>query len=415
MYFKYIGATEAPATYHRWSCLTILGAWIGRRYHLPFGHRNINSNVYTMLMGGPGARKNTAINIATDFIKAAGYDSISAERTTKEKFLQDLAGVDINGASKDHFIDPEDVLEINLFGEDAISGDAEILIKAPEFNIFVGNGNIEFLSLLGELWDYHGEFEDRKKNSKSFKIQNPTVSILAGNTPTGFSLAFPAEAIGQGIFSRLVLVHGESTGKKITIPPAPDKTIGETLQAILREVRKLIGIQTAASFTPTAYALINAIYHGELTNLDVRFESYVARRLTHLIKLCLIISASSLRIEIIESDVVYANTILTHTEHSMSKALGEFGKARHSDVSHKLVQILENAYVPIPLKQLWTQLHNDLEDLNVLKDMLSNLQLADKIIGTKGGFLAKRKILDEVGSKYVDFSMLTNEERRYVS
>ncbi len=127
MYFNYIGDTECPATYHRWSCLSILAAWIGRRYYLPFGHRNINSNIYTMLMGGPGARKNTAINIAVDFLKKSGYDSISAERTTKEKFLQDLAGVDMNGASHEKFTDPEDIMEINLFG-DSIEQDAEIII-----------------------------------------------------------------------------------------------------------------------------------------------------------------------------------------------------------------------------------------------------------------------------------------------
>ncbi len=289
------------------------------------------------------------------------------------------------------------------------------LNKMQKLLSFVGNGNIEFLSLLGELWDYHGEFEDRKKNSKSFKILNPTVSILAGNTPTGFSLAFPAEAIGQGIFSRLVLVHGESTGKKITIPPAPDASIGETLHQILREIRQIIGAGTAAVFTPEAYKLLDAIYHHTETALDVRFESYQGRRLTHLIKLCLIISASSLRTTITESDVVYANTILTHTEHSMGKALGEFGKARHSDVSHKLIQILENHYTPIPLKQLWMQIHNDLESIDVLKDMFNNLLIADKIITTKGGFLIKRKILDEVNSKYVDFSLLTYEECKYVS
>jgi hypothetical protein len=31
-YFQYIGETEAPMTFHRWSCITILGAWIGRDY-----------------------------------------------------------------------------------------------------------------------------------------------------------------------------------------------------------------------------------------------------------------------------------------------------------------------------------------------------------------------------------------------
>ena len=165
-----------------------------------------------MLMGGAGSRKSTAIKIATNLIRKAGYDRIAAERTTKEKFLMDLAGEESIDAAGD-------IMEQNLFGP-AVS-DCEILIAADEFNTFIGNGNIEFLSLLGVLWDYSGQFSDRKKNSKSLVISDPTVSVLAGNTATGFSLAFPAEAIGQGIFSRLILIHGEKTDKRITFPDAP--------------------------------------------------------------------------------------------------------------------------------------------------------------------------------------------------
>jgi hypothetical protein len=139
------------------------------------------------------------------------------------------------------------------------------------------------------------------------------------------------------------------------------------------------------------------------------------RRFTHLIKLCLVLSAAALRNTIEETDVLYANTILTHAEHSMSKALGEFGKARHSDVSHKIVQILEASFEPITIKALWMQLHNDLDDMSAMKDMIANLISADKIISTKAGLLAKRKVLQEVNTKYVDFNLLTEEERRYVS
>jgi hypothetical protein len=98
----------------------------------------------------------------------------------------------------------------------------------------------------------------------------------------------------------------------------------------------------------------------------------------------------------------------------MGKALGEFGKAKHSDVNHKIMQILENSYEPVVLKTLWTQVHNDLEDIHALKDILSNLMTADKVISTKVGFLAKRKTLEEANGKFVDFSMLTEEERKYV-
>jgi hypothetical protein len=403
-YLQYIGPTEAPITFHRWSCLSILGAYLGRRYSFQLGHFNIASNLYVMLMGGAGSRKSTAIKIAASLIRKAGYDRIAAERTTKEKFLMDLAGEDTESKT--------DIMDQNIFGIGTESC-AEILVAADEFNTFVGNGNIEFLSLLGVLWDYSGPFEDRKKNSKSIIISDPTVSILAGNTATGFSLAFPAEAIGQGIFSRLILIHGEKTDKRITFPEPPSEKEQNTLIDILYAIRQVASGK--AVLTPAAKSLLDAIYKSWNGVSDVRFESYTNRRFSHLIKLCLIVSAAALRNQIEECDVVYANTILTHAEHSMSKALGEFGKARNSDVAHKVIQVLENSYEPITLKTLWQNVHNDLEDISALKDMISNLVIAEKIISTKSGFLAKRRILDEVSNEFVDFELLSPEERKYIS
>ena len=356
-----------------------------------------------MLMGGAGSRKSTAIKIASSLLRKAGYESIAAERSTKEKFLMDLAGEDIDPVSGD-------IMEHNLFGD--TQRDSEILIAADEFNTFIGNGNIEFLSLLGVLWDYSGKFEDRKKNSKSLVIEDPTVSILAGNTATGFSLAFPAEAIGQGIFSRLILIHGEKTDTRITFPKPPSKDTEKDLIDILHAIRQVASGN--AIMSPAAENMLDAIYKSWNGITDVRFESYANRRFSHLLKLCLISSAASLRNSIEEEDVIYANTVLTHAEHSMPKALGEFGKARNSDVAHKLISLLESSYTPVPLKQLWQAVHNDLEDMSDLKDMLNNLLLAEKILSTKNGFLAKRKVLDEVNTDFVNFSLLTECERKYI-
>lgn len=405
-YLSYIGVSEAPTVFHRWSALSVLGAWLGRRYWYPFGDANINCNLYAMLMGDAGSRKSTAIKRAVKLVRLAGYDTIAADKTSKEKFLLDLAG-------EPDFQELEtnaDMLDANLFGADKDSKeDKEILIAADEFNIFMGNGNIEFLALLGTLWDYEGEFQNKVKNSKSPKIWNPTVSMIAGNTATSFSLAFPPEAIGQGIFSRMLLIYGERTGTRITFPKRPESSITQELIAHLHLVKA--EVTGEATQTQGAEKLLDKIYqtHGGIN--DVRFESYNNRRFTHLLKLCLLVSASNVSSQITESHVLYANTILTHAEHSMPKALGEFGKARHSDVSHKIIALLETSSSPIvSIKEIWQHVHNDLENPDAMKELLFNLSYADKIMAVKGGYISKQKVLNKE-SDTVDWNLLTETER----
>ena len=381
----------------------MLGAWLGRNLSFQLGHFKVNPNLYLMLMGSPGTRKSTAIKIASNLISKAGYTNIAAARTTKEKFLLDLAGEDS---------EPANILETNLgFGQ---TGSAEILVAADEFNNFIGNGNIEFLSMLGELWDYNGLFKNRVKNSKSIEILDPTVSLLAGNTPTGFSLAFPVESIGQGIFSRILLIHGEPSGVKITFPEPPSDAETKIVLDYLIEIKSQcyghLHLDAASKL------LLDKIYKTQKPMDDVRFESYFNRRFTHLLKLCIICCAARCSTTLSEEDVIYANTMLTHAEHSMGQALGSFGKARHSDTSHKVLQILDSSHHLVTLKDLWKHLHSDLEKMSDLGEILRNLVAADKIMQHNNGFLLKRKLMEESNeSGLVDFNLLTESERKYVA
>lgn len=413
-YFKYVGDTEVPAIFHRWACLAALGAFIGRDYRFRLGHFNIKPNLYCMLMGDAGTRKSTAIKIAVNMLTAAGYRNIAADKTTKEKFLLDLSGAGDIIADEHGKKSGFEILEENLFGGDD-KHIPELLIAADEFNVFVGNGNIEFLSLLGVMWDYEGVFKNKVKNTRSVEIHDPFVSVLAGNTPTGFSLAFPAEAIGQGIFSRLLLVYGESTGRKITFPEPPTIEAVQEITARIHEAKS--AAKGDSTLTEKAKGALDIIYKSTRGVQDVRFESYANRRFSHLLKLCLIISAGNYRNRIEESDVVYANTILTYAEKLMPKALGEFGKAKHSDVAHRILAFVERCDAPANLKTIWKQVSTDLEDLDRLKDILNNLILADKLQLTKLGYLPNKKDLQHAPSNadsFVDFSLLTDEERKHV-
>lgn len=409
-YLAYVSNTEVPTFFHRWSCIAGVGAMLGRNYYFQHGHFTVNPNIYCMLIGSPGTRKSTAIKLMKGLLIQAGYSTIAADKTTKEKFMLDLAG-ETGDAENLKGLTADQLLDRNIFGEpdETNTIPAEMLIAADEFNDFFGNGNIEFISLLGTLWDYSGIYKNRIKNGKSVSICNPTINILGGNTPTGFSLAFPTDILGQGFFSRLLLIYGEPTGKRITFPKAPDPVLTAELVSVLSYIRnKVVGM---AKLSPAAERLLDKIYQSWRGIDDVRFASYSNRRFTHLLKLCLIHSAAALRNEIHEADVVYANTVLTHTEHLMPKALGEFGKAKHSDVSHKLIQVLEEQNRPVSLKELWKHVSNDLDKINDLSDLLRNLVAADKIQTIKEGFLPKRRIRVEKDDGTTDFSLLTAEER----
>lgn len=410
LYLEYTRQTECPTFFHRWTAVSCLGAYLGRRPFFHFGHFTLHPNLYCMLIGSPGTKKSSAIKIGAKLLKQAGYTTFAAKKTRQEKFLLDLAEQSEDPA------DPGggDILDQNLWGDSGTEScigrpPAECFIAADEFNNFIGQGNLDFISILGELWDHEGVYDYKLKNSKSVFIPDPTISILGGNTPTGFSQAFPPEAIGQGFFSRLLLIYGEPSGVKYTFPPPPDLELQERLISLLHRIRT--EVTGSLKMSTEARELLHTIYHTWEDIDDIRFEHYSNRRLTHLLKLCLVLTASRVSRVIEAQDVIAANTLLSFTEKLMPKALGEFGKARNSAITHKVMTALDNTRVPMTVQAIWKLVHQDLDNRNQLLEILGNLHVADKIFSVEQGYLPKKKVREEGTEGTLDWTLLTDEER----
>lgn len=412
--------TEPPAVYYRWCLLSTIGILLGRNTYLNHGHFKIYPTLYTMLIGTPGARKSTPIKLCKKLLRLTGYENIAADKTSKEKFLVDLAGEsdspEFSQGGRAPAKSMDQILDQNIFGDcDEDSTTREMAIMADEANDFFGHGNIEFLSLLGNLWDYEGNFTYRIKTGKSLSIHNPTISILSANTPTGFAMAFPSEVLGQGFFSRLLLIHGEPSGRKIAFPRGMDDEQTEYFVNRLLEIKS--SCNGPLDLDPDAEQTLEKIY-GTFSNIgDQRFESYSTRRFAQLLKLCIIYCASRLGRTISKRDVICANTILSHAERYMPKALGEFGKSRNSDVSHKIVELVNSRSIAglVPFKDILKEVSRDIEKPADLANLLNGLVAAERIQQIalpdgRVGFMPKKKAVEQVDSSLLDLSILTEEE-----
>lgn len=411
-YLDYSSDTEAPLLFHRWSIISCIGAALGRQFYMPFGDNEIFPNMYVMLIGDPGSRKSTAIKRARSILANAGYTYFSADKTSKEKFLIDLEGK----TDEDGKLIDANAAMANMFGDDTCGLDPrEVFIVSDEFNEFVGSGNIDFLSMLGNLWDWNDTkipFKQRLKNSRSVSVYQPTISILSGNTHSGFAQAFPPEAIGQGFMSRLLLVYADQSGKRIAFPTRPDQETKARISGLITDMRThVVG---EAKLTKQARDMLEVIYRTFNGLPDGRFKHYSTRRFTHLLKLVLICSASNMRTEIGAADVLYANTVLTYTEHFMPRAMGEYGKAKHADVLAKIVDMIATSNKPLLQSDIWKQVQADLDRPDDLVKLLAGLVQADKIQWVdRKGYLIVRKLLNH-NALYVDFDSLREYQERKI-
>lgn len=399
-YLAYTDSSECPKIYSRWAAIVGIGALLGRSTYISRGHFDIYPHIYAMLIGSSGTGKGTSIKLIARLLKQAGYTRFSPNKVKPETFLKLLGGESGKVQSVEDFL-----------WKDMNNACSEMFVAADEFNNFIGVGNLDFISILGELWDCEGTFENPLATKADVVIQNPSISILGGNTQTNFHTAFPPETIGQGFFSRLLLIHATPLGKKDAFPllVAPEVTAN-----IVAELSRIRG-QNYGAITPsvTAQKLLQKIYKQNPTIDDIRFDAYNNRRFTHLLKLCMILHAAQFRSTSVldEETVIWANTILTVAELGMPKALGEFGRARNSDIAHKVLDYINSVHMLVTIQDIHKQVSQDIERMAQLVEVLQNLSQADKIQIIPGkGFLPKKKIHDYSTDDTLDLSLLTSHE-----
>ena len=399
-YMSYVrlDASEAPANYHRWACASIVGAMLGRQVHLPFGPLKIYPNQYIMLMGPPATKKGTVIGISKKILEQAGYTRFAADRTSKERFLVDMKSFDTM----------EDDLEMLTF-----DAPAESYITAGEFVDFIGQGDIGFMMTLTNLWDNLSSYEHKKITGKSVTVKEPTINLLGGSTATTFLIAFPPEALGTGALSRLLLIHGESSGVKVAWPEALDELQRSFLVLKLRDMKdKIIGDM---QITAEGKKIAAEIYHEQIAVDDMRFSHYMQRRQIHLLKLSIILAACDVSGTITATNVIRANTMLAMAEKKMPKALGEFGASKYSDATNKVIEYLNSRLKPAGSQEIWKVVQKDLNKPSELNDILLNLKTAEKIqivsVMGKTGYLPMHKANVEWKDKFLDLEWLTPQER----
>ncbi len=384
-HLNYTENTESPKLMHIWSAVAAASACMGRHVWLDFGIGAMYPNMFILLVGPPGTRKNAAIKFATALLSESTSVRFAPDDTSGQR--QGLIAA-IEGTTEDDMqteelarIDIDDVLSVMdtiantqmcLTGADRHT----LFAIATEFGSFMGQNNLDLTRFLNKLWD--GEDYKYQLKKESMTLKEPLLTLIGGTTPTDISLILPAEAMGQGFMSRIILVFGAKKEKHVP----PSKAFLDTSQvAYLQDVYGWLNteLKGAMGIAPDASDLLDTVYDHPVKINDNRFMYYSERRHTHLMKLAMVLCGSEKQTVLQVSHVQEAEYILAQTELLMPEALGEYGLSPMATARQKLVEFIQHAGQPVTANVLWTVMRNDMKLID-FRNSLSALCNAKKIM-----------------------------------
>lgn len=369
-YMNYVENTEPPELYKKWSAVSTVAAMLQRKTSVLLGDMEVFPNMYVVLVGPSGARKGTAMKPAGKILSTLSNVNIASQSITREALIQQM---------------------VNNSG-DAISVDGTPLfhnsttIFSEELTVFLGYGNLEMLSNLTDWFDCgfgpEGEWTYETIGRGAQTIKGVWVNLLGATTPDLIRRSLPVDAIGGGFTSRVIFVYEEKKGKSVPIPflTQKQKEIGEQLIAYGEDIISLKGVfSLSEQFLTERY-----IPWYEKESIENRFakirnfEGYSQRRPVHLLKLCMIMSASRSREMIIKvQDFDEAYQLLVDTEKKMPKTFAGYGDNDNS-------RIIEDIMTEIAINKVVTrsQLMNmfiaDIT-LDELDDIIQALDVMERI------------------------------------
>ena len=415
-YLDYVAETESPVLYHRWSFLSAVAANLGRNVYFDWGHvGRIYPNMYCLLIGSPGTRKDSAIKSVKDILLNSGYRTFTDATASYEQFLDDFnAGFEkVASDKKQKLLDLKDIVCASsaftidsldmAFSKISTQQAQEVYILAGEFANFIGENNKRFTTGLTALWDNPDTYGDSALNKRrKVFIENPCVNILGGMTPSSFNTYIPQEIKDAGFTARVNLIYASRTNNKITFPPPPDAQMRQELITAFSRMRELSG---EIQLTPTAAELLDAIYTQESPPKDVRLHYYHDRRLVHLIKLMICLAATDGTVEVTAEHVYEANTIQSYTESFMTKALGEYGFSKTSIAMQKIMEALNSSAAPLSIPDIMQAVSTEIDSLKSLADILGNLKSAGKI--------QESRLTSDAKIYYIPCKLLTNFKDKF--
>ena len=319
---------ESPKIYSFFVAISTIAAALRRKCYLPFGAKSVYPNFYIILAGPSGCMKTSAMDPARDILSEANI-MIAADATTKEALMMRL----IEAGNAPHFAGNKAYISSSL------------TVFSEEFTVFTGSKNPDLLSYLCNWYDCQSLWRNATMKRGMIEVNNVWVNMLGASTPMLLQTTLPQEAIGGGFTSRVIFVYGDNKDKIIPIPvfTAEHKRMNADLLTDLNSIASMHGefyLNETDNFIDKYVAWAHYQHTHHPFDMPI-FAGYLQRRRWHLLKLCMIMSASRSRsMEITEGDFDRALKTLTEVEVQMPKTFSGYGGLEESVIIDEIMNLI---------------------------------------------------------------------------
>lgn len=305
-YLAFTAESESPEEYHLWVGLSCISAALRRKCFFNMGYFLLYPNLYIVLVGPAGrCKKSTAMRIGRAIAGTVPGLEFSVDSTTRERMIMDLSQ-----AYKD--------------------GQSATTVHSTEFASLLTSSGMDMVVFLTDIFDCPSEWTHKTKGGGTNKIKAPYLNLLGAATPEWIAKGLPLDTIGIGLTSRIIFIFQDTPRARDPFPeltPAQEK-IQQYLINDLACISQIAGEYKFDAESKEAYRhWYKERFDDPNPSGDPRLSGYYERKPMHLIKLCMIVSASKRDdLVITMEDYVQALKLFERVEPHMQRVFSAIGR-----------------------------------------------------------------------------------------
>lgn len=277
-FVQYTEGLPSPLIFRKWGAIAAVAGALERRVWLRSMNLDLYPHLYTFLVGPPGVGKSVIIGRVEELWRSLTAAHVAPKSMTAASLIDSLAEAKRT----------KTVVQANSMHLEYNS----LLSVVGELSVFLPTWDGNFMGNLTGIWDGDHYEERRRGHDRHIIIKKPQLNILGGTTPSYLNGTIPEGAWDQGFLSRTFLVYsGEPVIQDIFAESTLDPELFAKLRSDLRDIFDMAG---QFAFLPDAQAALRAwhLAGGPPRPEHPKLVHYLTRRTLHLLKLCMVASAS---------------------------------------------------------------------------------------------------------------------------
>ena len=388
---------ESPQVYLDFSFYFAISAALERRVHFGEGTYMLFPNIYTLLIGPAGVGKGTALRAANVLLRAAHREDAQGN-TMARRVGHQMVNIPL------YFKLPDSVTFEKLVNEfcepyvtktiDHPSGVGKYSYSAAYFcleelaSLFRREKSEDVARFLLNLYDNEPFEYATKKNGQSL-LHNSCLNLLAGTTLEFIRSSEKSGMLGEGLFSRMFIVHAEEPRHVRYDYGTMTAAQAESLLQLQKHVALLSQLSGRIIETPDVMEYMEAWWQLEAKRLSIyradKLGDYFSRRKIHVKKLAAAIHfAESFDLTIPLATWIKAIELVRSLEPNIIKIARRTGRSLSYIAQEKVLHLLRRAPDnTLPTQTVYLELSTDLSfyDIKQLLELLLQAGLINENAG----------------------------------